>query len=1264
MEKRIISVLAAIILTANLLVMPTFAVSPFEAASKMGGDKYTSNLNYGTHIVQSDKYVFMVLGSGNKFFVGDSTIHIYEKPNAQHTDYKYVTELKLDTTNANYDMNVRDIWVHNERLYVTWNNYKANKSAPGSIYDSARKSATIYSYDVSSIAQGATLTGTAIKSTARLQETFKPYNRGGFAYVDTDTNRMYLATFGPASGGYTQRTGASSNNGALANSKVSDIWMKYNVYDLNSVTNGTPSSNVILTSADPDLTAATVDTGSLDAVQAYVKDGYMYEVLQDNGGMNIGLELEVGSPIEHSQDRNSVRIYNVSENKTVTLSTVLKGTYKTNTEGSHVFKDIAVSGNWMYLATANGIETVDVSAAKAADASNAALTITETILPGKDINGLEIFGGKMYVGTDDGMNVYNVSAGKADLMASYPYYGGFVDFDVNTDENMLYALAAKQNGGMVVVDMDSLNDPSYAVQPITKMISDANKQVGDVVYETNVPDNSNRSLDYWCMGQDKYISFKFSIPVAGVYKISGIGGAGTSSAPGTATATLTIDDKEFARTFSATKNFKDEVNIEWGEYAFTQPGDYVLKVTKTAGATMTLRSVTVDYRTALEPTDSFEYSIKRAASEYSTLPQGNTFDVTTDTTLVLAPGEKMTWSITPAYDGHYDLSFTMSGNGTPYVGYADKEAIGGDDATGDGTAATLTSHFCESTTMMAGRKYAIALENASRSGNLLVSGMELARTSGFENEVIITNLDIETADGVRIPYAVVDGGEAYAAVTMKEYGNADDNYLLIVGQYDATGKKLVEVELLDFDATSLTDGQSKRFKSGALTYSGNGGVVKAFILDKDTLAPLQKVAVYEDDMIFTEDDIDFDKKVNYENAITVLDAAGATYDNSTGLYNTDNYATCTIEPIFYDSVVGTQEKVYAYLGIPTSATKENPAPAIVLIHGAGKGGAWREWVKDWCDRGYVAISIDLYGCGPEAVDEGVASVSGRKPHPFAGIAPWGDDGEAFQAVKENAGMYQNVINVVNAHNLLESLDCVDNSRTGIHGYSNGGVTTTVAMGVDDRFEFAMPIYGGGYLDYTRSYMKESAFHNFNGTSIKWDPANFAARAKMPVLYINGDYDSAFSIDTTSFTYAVTPNAYLSIRNGLTHSGAATRNVEQLAAFADAICKEGNANPYVRISGEKAENGYLTAKLDNLEGSFDAVQVYYITTDEIPYRYQNNPQTPWIESSIKDYTIENGELKIQLPSGATYCYAALKYVDGTDTRTFDEISVSTKVIKVN
>ena len=60
-------------------------------------------------------------------------------------------------------------------------------------------------------------------------------------------------------------------------------------------------------------------------------------------------------------------------------------------------------------------------------------------------------------------------------------------------------------------------------------------------------------------------------------------------------------------------------------------------------------------------------------------------------------------------------------------------------------------------------------------------------------------------------------------------------------------------------------------------------------------------------------------------------------------------------------------------------------------------------------------------------------------------------------------MYHAVSAAILAHNILRNDIRVDATKIGICGISWGSVITSITIGYDSRFAFAVPIYGSGYL---------------------------------------------------------------------------------------------------------------------------------------------------------------------------------------------------------
>jgi len=783
-------------------------------------------------------------------------------------------------------------------------------------------------------------------------------------------------------------------------------------------------------------------------------------------------------------------------------------------------------------------------------------------------------------------------------------------------------------------DRETLKEDSLALSGI----SDSNVVTG------------NRYFSFWSMSNGSYVTYEFEIPKPGIYRISAMLGVGNNTIGGSATVQMDIDGDEYRRSFTSSQKFSVASEIAFADRVFTKAGKYTVKLTKKTGATVNAMGAKIKYVGVAE-SEPDDYAVDILPSENvctSTegIAENETFDSSTyvnanPNPYTMDPDSSLAWSFIPAHNGKYEFSFVSNAAGDVFVN--DKPLNKKDSA-------------YDEINLFAGEEYIVRYENNTGSDITLTSG-RIECVGSFESGVVLKSLELQNADGVRFPYAVTDGLKVYAAAEICKVGSSEDTLKLIVAQYDSTGN-LVCADSEAIDVSAMNDKEIKTFRK-EITVEGEGGKIKGFLLDEETLTPLSKADVRYDAVMF--DESDFSDTVTPENAKSVLASYGE-YDSE--LYNNISGEGYTIEPIFYDSVVGEQEKVFAYLGIPDSASVDNKVPAVVLVHGAGASATGDiGWVRQWNEKGYAAIAIDLYGKSADYTGEGSTKIYIK--HPFAGIEPWGDAGEAFQADKEKAGMYQNIINVVNAHTLLSRLEVIDSERIGIVGYSNGAVTTTVAMGVDDRFAFAVPVYGGGYLDHTKTYMAQSAFYSGVGTSLLWDPANFAAQAKMPVLYINNNWDSAFSVDTTSWTYSVTPDAYISLRSGYAHSGGVAADTDQIYDFADEICKNDNASPYARITNESVDNGYLTADIDLSDNEVVKATLHYIKSEEVPFRSTLNPgASPWDESTV-DVTnsISDGNISISVPDDATYCYVTIEHVAITGDYSADGICVSTKLLKV-
>ena len=490
--------------------------------------------------------------------------------------------------------------------------------------------------------------------------------------------------------------------------------------------------------------------------------------------------------------------------------------------------------------------------------------------------------------------------------------------------------------------------------------------------------------------------------------------------------------------------------------------------------------------------------------------------------------------------------------------------------------------------------------------------------------VALEEFDAVTKEGGRLPFAIKDGFTAYAKATVLKMGETDESFTVLLAQYD-DDNRLVQVKLEDLDIAGMAPHDKKTFMV-PMTFKGNGGKVKAFVMNTETLKPLDEEKAYWEYNVFPEEILTEETKYVLTNQ--VKNANGEYYADYS--IHDDKY---DIDAIFYDSVVGEQSKVFAFIGVPKGATEENPVPAVVCVHG-GAGVAFSEWVKLWNDRGYAAIAMTLTGDGPDANPGpgGSGSFVSKFLHPYAGLHCWGE--AAFRKDIHEAAMYQNVINVVRAHNVLRGYPGVDETKVGITGISWGGVTTTTTIGVDQRFIFAAPVYGAGYLDESETYFSD--YFDSSKNTIEWDPANFAAQSDVPTLFINSNDDEHFSINSTTKTAGVTKNSKISIHHRYGHNYTLGWGRQEIYTFADAMVQ--GYDPFITISGEKVENGKLTAKIDFPEGvSISSVSTYYITTEELPFGGKS--AIDWKSLTAYEETAEG--ISVAIPDDATFCYASVK-----------------------
>lgn len=281
-----------------------------------------------------------------------------------------------------------------------------------------------------------------------------------------------------------------------------------------------------------------------------------------------------------------------------------------------------------------------------------------------------------------------------------------------------------------------------------------------------------------------------------------------------------------------------------------------------------------------------------------------------------------------------------------------------------------------------------------------------------------------------------------------------------------------------------------------------------------------------------------------------------------------------IKAITYDgaTINGKKTKIFAYIGFPKNASSTNKVPAVVLVHGGG-GYVYAEWVKLWNDKGYAAIAMSTTGYFPSAAGKGIA---GRETDYYQKPAYWqyGLYGEFIEAGYVNAPnndsmgssgnaidtqwMYHSVTQTILAHNILLNDNRIKADKIGINGISWGGIISSIAIGYDYRYSFAVPVYGSGYLDKGLSYQYD--YFSPVATKTLWSASDKFSNVKFPVLWLGWSNDPNFSIQSNSLSYEATKSAgsILSMKVDWSHGHSAGWLPSEIYRFTDAVVKGGNA----------------------------------------------------------------------------------------------------------
>lgn len=367
------------------------------------------------------------------------------------------------------------------------------------------------------------------------------------------------------------------------------------------------------------------------------------------------------------------------------------------------------------------------------------------------------------------------------------------------------------------------------------------------------------------------------------------------------------------------------------------------------------------------------------------------------------------------------------------------------------------------------------------------------------------------------------------------------------------------------------------------------------------------------------------------------------------LWQTPEYEYCTdldfggvgnVKGIFYTSPIkrnGKKTKIAAYIGLPDNIEEGKKVPAIVLVHG-GLGTAIPDWVKYWNDMGFAAISIDTEGAEPI---KGVSNYNNvhipenrYKDDAVYTNGPTNNGFSDYNLPMEEQWMYHATSATILACSLISSFKEVDAQKIGITGISWGGMITNIVVGYDDRFSFAIPVYGALSLTESCSGFK-TIYNNAEGSDIsakRWDTLEPLKQTHCKVFEVNGTKDTAFSFDASS-RCAEAANGFSLFKSNFTHGQEYGAYESNIPYFAKYFC--GMESEFIEV----IENPTATDPEIKLrkygEVTPESITIMYTASDK------TDKYAAWKKRNVK---VVDGiySYKLNVPSEAKFYYVSVVY----------------------
>ncbi|MBQ4086643.1 MAG: acetylxylan esterase [Clostridia bacterium] len=613
-------------------------------------------------------------------------------------------------------------------------------------------------------------------------------------------------------------------------------------------------------------------------------------------------------------------------------------------------------------------------------------------------------------------------------------------------------------------------------------------------------------------------------------------------------------------------------------------------------------------------------------------------------------------------DGWYRYSNTHTVKNTCQISTGEKPTVYGEDCIYEFRAKATDVEYTVDELICKPQYSETEILGSAQATGTFSAGEDICATVEYTGDSTVEYRVMSSKDGVhfaKLTGGVAENNIAYYTVSDDNAGNylrfdfitvvdgAVSNVVSTEAKY-ATGLKLY-FTTADFDAAETLDGcvhildpvmQSKKMTLLIVAY-GKGNV-----MIKSEIKPLS-----EEEIRAGYGEISMTKPANavraklflWENLTSVMPyttpkeiVAGLSLDLITdtltrkAVSNTPEYEVVAemdtgyedVSAILYNGLpyLGEETQVFAYMGIPASASAENPVPAVVLIHG-NASRLYPSWVKKWVDRGYAAIACYMVDTN-ESLDPEIEYAKGiRKPNGY-----YMDINNPL----EDQYMYHAVSKAILAKNLMAAIPEVDETKIGITGISNGGMVSSYAIGVDPGFAFAVPVYNSGYLN------EGGVNKGLSGNRLLWDAKNVLSNVTIPTLFINGHAATMYAIDQSTLSAKAVKNSVISFQHGVIHSQPVGEDIPEIFAFADSVVK--NGSPFPTVGTVSLENNTASFRYQS-ENNISKIRLIYNTSGIVYNSSNSTSATEWAQP-VEISVPADGNVSAVLPGGTKGFYFEL------------------------